>query len=78
MCFIPKDMQYLRAGSRVSNAVALCGNLLGIHPVIEIQDGHLIATKKLRSRMSKLAPRLVAEYAAEHDLNRDDLSTPSC
>lgn len=45
MCFIPKDMKYLRAGGRVSNAVALCGDLLGIHPLIEIQDGRLVATK---------------------------------
>lgn len=73
MCFIPRDMKYLRAGGRVSNAVALCGDLLGIHPIIELQDGHLIATKKLRGQMSKLAPRLVTEYAMERDLARDDL-----
>lgn len=73
MCFVPKDMKYLRAGGRVSNAVALCGDLLGIHPLIEIQDGYLVATKKLRGQMNKLAPRLVTEYAAEHDLERDNL-----
>lgn len=73
MCFIPKDMKYLRAGGRVSNAVALCGDLLGIHPLIELQDGHLIATKKLRGQMGKLVPRLVTEYAMERDLARDDL-----
>lgn len=48
MCFIPNELEYLRAGGRVSNAVALCGRLLGIHPLIEIQDGYLVATKKLR------------------------------
>lgn len=41
MCFIPKDMKYLRARGRVSNAVALCGDLLGIHPLIEIKDGFI-------------------------------------
>lgn len=56
MCFIPKDMKYLRAGGRVSNVAALCGDMLGIHPVIEIQDGHLVATKKLRGKLDKLAP----------------------
>ena len=28
MCFIPKNLDYLRAGGRVSNAVAIAGNLL--------------------------------------------------
>ena len=32
MCFIPKNLDYLRAGGRVSNVVALTGNLLGLHP----------------------------------------------
>lgn len=45
MCFIPDELEYLRAGGRVSNAVALCGKLLGIHPRIELLDGQLVATK---------------------------------
>lgn len=73
MCFIPKDMKYLRAGGRVSNAVALCGDLLGIHPLIEIQDGRLVATKKLRGKLSGLAPRLVRDYAERHDLEKDEV-----
>ena len=32
MCFVPDNMDFLRAGGRVSNAVALCGDILGIHP----------------------------------------------
>ncbi|MBR7091026.1 MAG: DegV family EDD domain-containing protein, partial [Clostridia bacterium] len=43
MCFIPKNLDYLRAGGRCSNAVALVGNLLNLHPCIEIIDGKLIA-----------------------------------
>lgn len=73
MCFIPKDMKYLRAGGRISNAVALCGDLLGIHPLIEIQDGRLVATKKLRGKLSGLAPRLVRDYAERHDLEKDEI-----
>lgn len=34
MCFIPRNLDYLRAGGRVSNAVALVGNLLHLHPCI--------------------------------------------
>ena len=73
MCFIPDDLEYLRAGGRVSNAVALVGRVLGIHPLIEFIDGQLIATKKLRGKLIKLAPQLVRDYAQEHNLDREEL-----
>ena len=73
MCFVPKDMKYLRAGGRVNNATALCGDLLGIHPVIEIQDGKLIAAKKLRGKMTKLVPQLVRSYIEQWNLERDEI-----
>lgn len=73
MCFIPDELEYLRAGGRVSNAAALCGKLLSIHPRIELLDGRLVATKKLRGRMAKLAPNLVEEFAAQEHLERDEL-----
>ena len=73
MAFIPNDMEYLRAGGRVSNAVALCGKLLGIHPVIEIQNGKLLATRKLRGKLCTLAPGLVERYVADNDLDREEI-----
>lgn len=73
MCFIPNELEFLRAGGRVSNAAAMCGKLLGIHPLIELQDGHLVAAKKLRGKLTKLGPKLVEEYAAKRDLDREDL-----
>ena len=45
MCFIPGELEFLRAGGRVSNAAAMCGRLLGIHPLIEILEGRLQATR---------------------------------
>ena len=73
MCFIPDDLEYLRAGGRVSNAVALVGRVLGIHPLIEFVDGNLMATRKLRGKLIKLAPQLVKDYAKEHDFDRKEL-----
>ncbi len=73
MAFIPNDMEYLRAGGRVSNAAALCGKLLSIHPLIEIIDGYLTATKKLRGKFLVLVPKLIAKYAEENALDRDEL-----
>ena len=73
MVFIPNDMEYLRAGGRVSNAVALCGKLLGIHSVIEIQDGKLLATRKPRGKLSTLAPQLVNRYVLDNDLDWEEI-----
>lgn len=73
MCFIPKDMEYLRAGGRVSNAVALCGKLLGIHPLIEFQNGYLVATKKLRGKWGRIIPQLVCDYSEQRDLEKDEI-----
>ena len=71
MCFIPRNLDYLRAGGRVSNAVALVGNLLNLHPCIEIIDGKLIAGKKYRGNMKKVIPALIQDYVQKHDLSRD-------
>lgn len=73
MCFIPDDLEYLRAGGRVSNAVALAGRVLGIHPLIEFVEGNLVATQKLRGKLIKLAPQLVRDYTARHSLSREEL-----
>ena len=73
MCFIPKNLDYLRAGGRVSNVVALTGNLLGLHPCIEVIDGQLLAKKKYRGSMKKLVSKLVQDFSEKHDLKKDHL-----
>lgn len=73
MCFIPDNLDYLRAGGRCSNAVALVGNLLQLHPCIEIIDGKLIAGKKYRGQLSRIAPNLLREFSAKHALKKDHL-----
>ena len=71
MCFIPRNLDYLRAGGRVSNAVALVGNLLHLHPCIEIIEGKLIAGKKYRGSMIKLLPNLIRDFVEKHDLQKE-------
>ena len=73
MCFIPKNLDYLRAGGRCSNAVALVGNLLNLHPCIEIIDGRLLAGKKYRGAMTKLAPQLLREFTEKHALSKEHI-----
>lgn len=73
MCFLPDNLDYLRAGGRCSNATALIGNFLQIHPCIEIIDGRLIARKKYRGRMQKIAPTLLHDFDEKHTLERNHL-----
>ena len=71
MCFLPRNLDYLRAGGRVSNVVALTGNLLSLHPSIEIIDGRLMAKKKYRGALCKLIPKIISEYTQQHDLDKE-------
>lgn len=71
MCFIPKNLDYLRAGGRVSNVVALTGNILSLHPCIEIIDGKLMAKKKYRGSLNRVVPKLFADFAEKYRLNRE-------
>jgi len=73
MCFVPRNLDYLRAGGRCSNAVALVGNLLHLHPCIEIIEGRLIAGKKYRGAMTRLAPQLLREFTEKHALKKDHI-----
>ena len=70
MCFIPKDLEYLRAGGRVSNVAALGGTILKLHPCIEVVDGQLVAKKKYRGRLEKVVPALIREYSQRENLER--------
>lgn len=73
MCFIPKNLDYLRAGGRVSNVVALTGNLLGLHPCIETINGELVVSKKYRGSFHRVIPKLLAEFTEKHHLSRESI-----
>ncbi len=53
--FTVDDLVYLKRGGRVSPAVALVGTVLGIKPILHVDDdGHLISKGKVRGRKSAL------------------------
>ncbi len=66
MChwFTVDDLVYLKRGGRISPAVAFVGGMLGIKPVMHVDnDGHLANVTKVRGR--RAAIRAMAErYAA--------------
>ena len=73
MCFMPDNLEFLRAGGRVSNAAYLGSRILNIHPTIDIIDGKLMATKKYRGKMTKVAAQLVKEYAEQYNLKKNHI-----
>ena len=53
--FTVDDLVYLKRGGRVSPAVALVGTVLGIKPVLHVDnEGHLISKLKVRGRKTAL------------------------
>ena len=66
MSFIPDNLDYLRAGGRVSNTTALVGNLLNLHPCIEIIDGKLMAKKKYRGSTDSIIPKMIRDFVEKH------------
>ena len=53
--FTVDDLKYLFSGGRVSRAAALAGTVLGIKPVLNVDnDGHLIPQDKVRGRKQSI------------------------
>ena len=68
--FTVDDLNYLKAGGRVSNASALVGSILDIKPVLYVPDrGTLDVAQKVRGR--KKALRVIIDGVL-HDLSRID------
>lgn len=73
MGFFPGDLDYLRAGGRVSNAAYMGAKILGLHPLIEILDGKLMSTKKYRGAMHRVCAKLAREYPVAQKLSREQV-----
>lgn len=53
--FTVDDLHHLKRGGRVSAATAVVGTVLGIKPILHVDDeGHLIAMSKVRGRKQSL------------------------
>ncbi|GKI13685.1 hypothetical protein CE91St44_01700 [Oscillospiraceae bacterium] len=53
--FTVDDLMFLKRGGRLSGAAAVAGTLLGIKPVLHVDDeGHLVAMEKVRGRKASL------------------------
>ncbi len=66
--FIPENLTALKNGGRISPAIALIGNVLGIKPTISLTDGELQkegTTKQVRKFLIESAEKLYSEFSPE-------------
>ena len=62
--FTVDDLMFLKRGGRLGGGAAVVGTLLGIKPVLHVDDdGHLIAMEKVRGRRASL-DGLVKHFAS--------------
>jgi DegV family protein with EDD domain len=71
--FIPGNLDYLRAGGRVSNAQYLGASLLKIKPLIEIVDGKLISAKKHRGSMKNVAQQVIKDFFSKFEIDKKEI-----
>ena len=70
--FTVDDLFHLKRGGRVSATTAVVGKMLGIKPVLHVDDaGHLIAIGKAMGRKKSLAA-LVEKMTELQELGKDD------
>jgi DegV family protein with EDD domain len=68
--FLPGNLDYLRAGGRVSNAQYLGAKLLRIKPLIEVLDGFMLTTKKYRGSNKKTINRMMSEFFQKYAIDK--------
>ena len=69
--FTVDDLVYLKRGGRISAAAAFFGNVIGIKPVLHVDnEGHLVNVMKVRGRKSAVAA--MAEKYAEFALDKEN------
>ncbi len=71
--FTVDDLEYLKRGGRVSPLVAFAGGVLGIKPILQMDDeGHLIKVSTARGRRNAIEA-LASKYA---ELSYEEKNTP--
>ncbi len=69
--FTVDDLMYLKRGGRISAATALFGTMLGIKPILHVDDeGHLINVSKVRGRKASI--QAIADKVAELGLPNEN------
>lgn len=78
MSFMPKTLAFLVAGGRVSNAKALLAGVLLLHPSIEAKDGHLVAGKNYRGKMSRVIYKMMDDFIQANQIEQQEIWCCTC
>ena len=73
MAFVPDGFEFLKAGGRVRNTAALVGELLKIHPRIDMIGGYLVPVRKYRGRMERVIPAMIRDFVKEYKTERPEI-----
>ncbi len=79
--FTVDDLMYLKRGGRISAATAVMGTMLGIKPVLHMDDeGHLVNVSKARGRKASIEAlaKKAAELGAGYDNSTMFISHGDC
>ncbi|MBJ7334419.1 MAG: DegV family EDD domain-containing protein [Thermoleophilia bacterium] len=60
--FSVATLEYLQRGGRIGRAQALVGTLLGVHPLLAVEEGEVVPVGRVRGE-ARVLPELVAEFA---------------
>lgn len=71
--FVPNTLEFLLAGGRVSNAAAIGATILRLKPRIDIVNGELIAVKKYKGKMEKIAFHFVDDFLEGKDFDKQKI-----
>ena len=71
--FIPEKLDYLKAGGRVSGIAHFGATVLGIKPSIKVENGELVAGKKYRGNINKVAETLLNDFINTYNPSKEFL-----
>ena len=69
MVFLPKTLQYLKAGGRVSNLAYYGASLLKIFPSIKLENGFLVSGEKYRGSFEKSFKKMFNNFFQSHTID---------
>lgn len=64
--FVPDSLEYLHKGGRCSLAALMGAKVLKLHPMIEMKDGQLYASKKYMGNLTRSLKNYISDLAAEY------------
>ena len=71
MVFMPKTLQYLKAGGRVSSLAFYSANLLKIQPSIKLENGYLVPGDKYRGSFDSCLKKMITNFFKKYDIDPD-------